>query len=372
MSHAASRESSNYSETSIYVGTENDIEIMLENIISTNGFSAGEGEFWLRTSKSTSSMHVQLAWFGRSVNTKDIGEYAPVLPALHLDLSSVLFASAAEAASSSSSKNTPNSAMTENTYTLRYESTGSETATISTDGMSVTVVNAEMNYHLMVQNGEGVYELLIEDDSQVIRASEIKIGSSSLENFDNCKVWVESTDADRITTAKLATTATDDSTGTTGATGTTGTTGTTDTTDTTTTYVPAAWVPTDPADIYRYSLLGPEAPFYKVLSSVDSIQMVKEIQGPLFFDAVELIQGDYKLARTYNIFVNNTLTYDNGNSVKIELQIPQDLQKEGRTFRMFGVTEDGKNFVLEDLDTDPTTITFAANRFYAFALGYID
>ncbi|MFI3177903.1 MAG: hypothetical protein R3Y67_10525 [Eubacteriales bacterium] len=143
-------------------------------------------------------------------------------------------------------------------------------------------------------------------------------------------------------------------------------------TETINTYVPPAWVPTEPADIYRYSLVGGEDPFYQVVTSMDTIRMVIDVQGPLFFDAVALIQGDYTLGRTYNIFVNNILTYYNGNNVKIELQIPESLQEEGRTFRMFGVSEDGAVAFYSDLDNDPTTITFETNKFYAFVLGYVD
>ncbi len=147
---------------------------------------------------------------------------------------------------------------------------------------------------------------------------------------------------------------------------------TTTTTTPTTTYIPPAWVPTEAADIFRYSLYGSHIPDYKVVLSTDSIYMERAVQGPLFFKAVALIQGDYTLARSYNIFVNNDLLYYNGNSTKITLQIPETLQKEGRTFRMFCVTEDGKVSSLKDLDKDPTTITFETNQFYAFALAYVD
>lgn len=57
-------------------------------------------------------------------------------------MSSVIFASAAEAASSSYTGYKANSEMTANTYTLRYESSGSEEAVISLDETEVQVTNA--------------------------------------------------------------------------------------------------------------------------------------------------------------------------------------------------------------------------------------
>ena len=61
----------------------------------------------------------------------------------------------------------------------------------------------------MVQNNNGVYALKIDSDNQTINASDIQMGSAEsdkLANFNNCKVWLESTNADRITTAKMAVT----------------------------------------------------------------------------------------------------------------------------------------------------------------------
>ena len=48
--------------------------------------------------------------------------------------------------------------------------------------------------------------MAIDSDSKTVNASDITMGSA-LDNFNNCKVWIESTDADRITTAKMAVTA---------------------------------------------------------------------------------------------------------------------------------------------------------------------
>ncbi len=56
----------------------------------------------------------------------------------------------------------------------------------------------------MIQNADGVYALATDADSKTVDAGEISINGTALDNFNNCKVWLESTDAGRITTAKIA------------------------------------------------------------------------------------------------------------------------------------------------------------------------
>ena len=46
--------------------------------------------------------------------------------------------------------------------------------------------------------------MMIDANSKTVNASDIVMGSR-LKNFNNCKVWIESTN-NRITTAKMATT----------------------------------------------------------------------------------------------------------------------------------------------------------------------
>ena len=128
--------------------------------------------------------------------------YRYIVPAFDLDLDVGSFASAAKAASSEGF--TANSSMTENTYTLRYNSTGIEKAVINPEGTQIKLTNASGKY-LMVQNSTGVYAMEIDSNSVTVNASDITMGDSALTNFNNCKVWVESTDAGRITTAKRAT-----------------------------------------------------------------------------------------------------------------------------------------------------------------------
>lgn len=160
--------------------------------------------FWLRSTLDNLSDYALVANKDKYVDSSFVFGSCSVVPAFNLNLSDVSFASAAEAASSTGYK--ANSEMTPNTYTLRYTyTTGTDSAVISSDGAKVTVTNAKGKY-LMVQNRAGVYAMAIDSDSKTVNASDITMGSA-LDNFNNCKVWIESTDADRITTAKMAVTA---------------------------------------------------------------------------------------------------------------------------------------------------------------------
>lgn len=206
-------------QTTIYVGSGNNIAIDVTKLTDTNGFQYYDScRFWLRSPNYGSSDNALIAAPGYVVGIISVDGCVgdddfpqifsiSVVPAFNLKLSDVSFASAAEAASSSYSGFKANSEMVANTYTLRYASAGTEEAVISLDGTKIKVTNANEKY-LMVQNSTGVYALKIDSNNQTINASDIQMGSAEtdkLTNFNNCKVWIESTDADRITTAKMAT-----------------------------------------------------------------------------------------------------------------------------------------------------------------------
>ena len=56
----------------------------------------------------------------------------------------------------------------------------------------------------------------------------------------------------------------------------------------------------------------------------------------------------------------------------ITLTIPKTLQAAGREFKMICVTKGGLPIVLSDTDSNPNTITFTTDSYYAFALIYKD
>ena len=191
-----------------YVTVGTNTSDSLNGGVRINSSKLGINIFWLRSPEYADKRYGIVAT-NTGVGMKLVDEIAYVVPAFDLNLSDVSFASAAEAASSSYSgfkANNTDNTMTANTYTLRYKSSGNQVAVISPDGTKIEVAGANGKY-LMVQNSTGVYAMKIDFNNQTINASDIQMGSAKsdkLANFNNCKVWLESTDEDRITTAKMA------------------------------------------------------------------------------------------------------------------------------------------------------------------------
>lgn len=137
--------------------------------------------------------------------------------------------------------------------------------------------------------------------------------------------------------------------------------------------VVAPWKPTTPDEIKRYSVVGKEKPVFTV-NAADSynVTVINAMQGKLCFDSFEAVLGDHTIGRTYNILPSGKMVYTMDKKARITLNIPKDLQKDNRTFKMICVTQKGLPVVLNDLDTDPNTITFETDTYYAFALVYKD
>ena len=124
------------------------------------------------------------------------------MPAFDLNLSSVIFASAASAATSDGGLSTK-TGDTDNAFTLRYASSGGEIATINEAGSEVAITGATDNMYLVVQNSTGAYAKALTSGTTSVKASEIE----GIADFYNCQVWLESTNAtSRITTATEPTT----------------------------------------------------------------------------------------------------------------------------------------------------------------------
>lgn len=200
-----SENQNSYGSPTIYVGSNNDIDIDVTKLddIGLNS------HFWLRSPYSDSSRSVLVAVPGYSVNSRNVKkEDCSVVPAFNLDLSSVLFASAANAATSDSGALTMSDA---NIFTLRYAPAEDSdlvaaSAEVSYDGSEVAVSNVKSGMYLVVQKGDNAYAVALEvADSQMIQAKDVTIGETALTSFDDCKVWIESTDNYRITTAAVAT-----------------------------------------------------------------------------------------------------------------------------------------------------------------------
>ncbi|MDD3414262.1 MAG: hypothetical protein PHY47_09700 [Lachnospiraceae bacterium] len=182
-----------------YVGSDNQFPILLSDLSFTNGFVEGMGYFWLRSMENGPCAYVVSRYFmDTSIQTKPVNYELGVLPAFDLDLSAVSFASAANAATS-------DGALTiDNAFTLRYESGLLGSATINPSGTSIAVSDAPAGTYLVVQNSDGAWAKSV-SGTKTMNASEVTINGSALSSLTGCRVWLESTDADRITKGTLAT-----------------------------------------------------------------------------------------------------------------------------------------------------------------------
>lgn len=156
----------------------------------------GNSNFWLRALSNHGGSNALAAISGVFVtfNILDAGSNA-LVPAFELNLSSVIFASSAPAASSDGILQTSDA------FTLRHQSqAGIGTATISQSKGSIAVTDVtNENTYLVVQNSQGAWSKKVSSNDLVF-AGDI---DSSLTSFENCKVWLETT-SDRITYAKEA------------------------------------------------------------------------------------------------------------------------------------------------------------------------
>lgn len=183
-----------YSETHITVGTNS--KDSLNNGLRVDMDYWGNGPFWLRAPHMGFGIDARAAWPNNSVCRLDVNRGYELVPAFELNLSSVIFASAAPAASSDGPLQTSNA------FTLRHKSqTDIGTATISQSKGSIVVTDVtNENTYLVVQNSNGAWAKKV-SDNDLIFASEM---DSTLSSFENCKVWLETT-TDRITYAEEAT-----------------------------------------------------------------------------------------------------------------------------------------------------------------------
>ena len=159
--------------------------------------------FWLRSPYGGSGDFALCADRGYYVilGRVDIDFGSPVQPASNLDLSSVLFASAATAASSDtkSEKITDSAAMT-----LRLDGTGKDIGTVTynttTGDIKVVKGTTSQTVALVVQGNDGTNDWYYSKQitgTETINASDIKSALSLTSDIDlsACKIWLETTDS---------------------------------------------------------------------------------------------------------------------------------------------------------------------------------
>ena len=132
------------------------------------------------------------------------------------------------------------------------------------------------------------------------------------------------------------------------------------------------WKPTTPEEKAIFALVGAED--VKTTIPNGKATMINSVQGPKCYDVFKAFAGDYTLARTYSIFpegadVKNPV-YETATPITVTYTIPASLQSANRTYSMIGVTKGGAAQVYKDEDTNPNTVTFTTNHFYAYALCY--
>ena len=159
--------------------------------------------FWLRSPYGGSGDFALCADRGYYVilGRVDIDSGSPVQPASNLDLSSVLFASAATAASSDtkSEKITDSAAMT-----LRLDGIGKDIGTVTynttTGDIKVVKGSTSQTVALVVQGKDGTNDWYYSKQitgTETINASDIKSALSLTSDIDlsACKIWLETTDS---------------------------------------------------------------------------------------------------------------------------------------------------------------------------------
>lgn len=173
---------------------------------SESPYTTGSTCFWLRSPDVVDARQALQAQTGTAVtsgvvypNSTTSGA-TPLIPALALDSSSVLFASTAK-------PNTDSATVSDGMY-LRFQDTNSKIttqATASRDGISITK-GSESSIYLYIQgNNNGtdwVYSKNITTPNEIITIQDINYACGlNLQSLENCKAWLETTE-NNLTYAK--------------------------------------------------------------------------------------------------------------------------------------------------------------------------
>lgn len=159
------------------------------------------GDCWLRAPHLGNS-NSGVALFARpsqSVLSHSAYMGHALVPAFELNLSSVIFVSAAPAASSSGDL-TLQDTDGDGAFTLRHKTDTLGSALVSYDKSKVTLTNVPNDTYLVVQNSSEAKA------KQITSETEVSATDMGLDSFANCKVWLETTNSnERMTYATLAT-----------------------------------------------------------------------------------------------------------------------------------------------------------------------
>ena len=195
-----------YGSASIKAGSGNSTVLAMSSYWNSGSW------FWLRSPYDLSGDgYALLASPGDCVRSNDVGRERAVQPASNLDLSSVLFASAAKATSSSPAELGTIASGT--AMTLRLDGTGKNIGTVeysaTTGDINVVSGSTSQPVSLVVQGNDGTNDWYYSKQitgTETINVSAIEAESNTPAsiNLSACKIWLEITE-DNVTYAVNAT-----------------------------------------------------------------------------------------------------------------------------------------------------------------------
>ena len=170
-------------------------------VLAMNSYWSSGRDFWLRSPYVRYGNRVLIASPGDYVSGTDVNQNWSAQPASNLNLSSVLFASAATAASSGTKSGT----ITEGTaMTLRLDGTGNNIGTvtynITTGDIKAVKGSTSQTVALVVQGNDGTKDWYYSKQitgTDVVNVSDIVAEPKTPSSIDlsACKIWLETTDS---------------------------------------------------------------------------------------------------------------------------------------------------------------------------------
>ena len=184
------------SYTTIKAGSDN------STILAMSSYWDSGALFWLRSPKAGYGGEVLLTYPADHVYSSAVNKGFAVQPASNLNLSSVLFASAAEAASSDTAELYTIASYT--TMTLRLEGTGKNIGTVTynttTGDIKAAKGSTSQTVAIVVQGNDGTDDWYYSKQitgTETINVSAIASESYTPSSIDlsACKIWLETTDS---------------------------------------------------------------------------------------------------------------------------------------------------------------------------------
>ena len=187
------------SDPAVYVGENNPSYNLLSGTLVVTGAYNNRDRYWTRKPSSASDK-TSCVWYNGGWYDGVVAECG-LQPAFSLDLTKVLFASAAHAATQDGSLAVDNDVDGTGAFTLRFKSDTLGAAEVAGSKQSVSYQGVPAGTYLVAQNSEGAWAKAV-SGSGTVQASDMGEGFTS---FENCQVWLETTDAtQRITYATMA------------------------------------------------------------------------------------------------------------------------------------------------------------------------